>query len=42
MYRLSASAEKTAECLKVEKKYSNGEDIGYVGEITQVNPTDFI
>ena len=24
--------------LKVEKKYSNGQDIGYVGEITQVNP----
>ena len=24
--------------LKVEKKYSGGEDIGYVGEITEVNP----
>ena len=24
--------------LKVEKKYSNGEDIGFVGEITEVNP----
>ena len=24
--------------LKVKKKYSNGEDIGFVGEITSVNP----
>ena len=24
--------------LKVEKKYSNGQDIGFVGEITEVNP----
>ena len=29
---------KDAGLLKVEKKYSNGEDIGFVGEITQVNP----
>lgn len=28
---------KDGELLKVEKKYSNGADIGYVGEITQVN-----
>ena len=32
---------KDGGMLKVEKKYSNGQDIGYVGEITQVNPTDF-
>ena len=29
---------KDGVLLKVEKKYSNGEDIGYVGEITEVNP----
>ena len=29
---------KDGGLLKVEKKYSNGEDIGYVGEITAVNP----
>ena len=29
---------KDGGLLKVEKKYSNGQDIGYVGEITQVNP----
>lgn len=29
---------KDAGLLKVEKKYSEGQDIGYVGEITQVNP----
>ncbi len=29
---------KDGGLLKVEKKYSNGEDIGYVGEITDVNP----
>ncbi|MBP5198220.1 MAG: acetylglutamate kinase [Lachnospiraceae bacterium] len=29
---------KDAGLLKVEKKYSNGEDIGYVGEVTNVNP----
>ena len=29
---------KDGGLLKVEKKYSNGEDIGYVGEITKVNP----
>ena len=29
---------KDAGLLKVEKKLSNGQDIGYVGEITQVNP----
>lgn len=29
---------KDAGLLKVEKKYSNGEDIGFVGEITEVNP----
>ncbi len=34
----SASAEKDGGLLKVEKKYSNGEDIGFVGEITEVNP----
>ena len=29
---------KDAGLLKVEKKLSNGQDIGYVGEITEVNP----
>ena len=29
---------KDGGLLKVEKKYSNGEDIGYVGEITEVKP----
>ena len=29
---------KDGGMLKAEKKYSNGQDIGYVGEITQVNP----
>ena len=29
---------KDGGLLKVEKKLSNGEDIGYVGEITEVNP----
>ena len=29
---------KDGGLLKVEKKYSNGDDIGYVGEITEVNP----
>ncbi|MCR4694795.1 MAG: acetylglutamate kinase [Pseudobutyrivibrio sp.] len=29
---------KDGGLLKVEKKYSEGKDIGYVGEITQVNP----
>ena len=29
---------KDGGLLKVEKKYSNGEDIGFVGEITEVNP----
>ena len=29
---------KDGGLLKVEKKLSNGQDIGYVGEITQVNP----
>lgn len=29
---------KDGGLLKVEKKYSNGEDIGYVGEITDVKP----
>ncbi len=29
---------KDGGLLKVEKKYSNGEDIGYVGEIKSVNP----
>ena len=28
---------KDGELLKVKKKYSNGEDIGFVGDITQVN-----
>ena len=30
-------AEKTAVFLKVEKKYSDGKDIGFVGEIKEVN-----
>ena len=29
---------KDGGLLQVEKKYSGGEDIGYVGEITEVNP----
>ena len=29
---------KDGGLLKVENKYSNGEDIGFVGEITEVNP----
>ncbi|MCR5467645.1 MAG: acetylglutamate kinase [Lachnospiraceae bacterium] len=29
---------KDAGLLKVEKKLSNGEDIGFVGEVTEVNP----
>lgn len=29
---------KDGGLLKVEKKFSNGEDIGFVGEITEVNP----
>lgn len=29
---------KDGGLLKVEKKYSEGQDIGYVGEITEVNP----
>lgn len=29
---------KDGGLLKVEKKYSDGQDIGYVGEITEVNP----
>ncbi len=29
---------KDGGLLKVEKKYSNGEDIGFVGEVTEVNP----
>lgn len=29
---------KDGKLLKVEKKYSNGQDIGFVGEITEVNP----
>ena len=29
---------KDGGLLKVEKKYSNGEDIGFVGEIKEVNP----
>ena len=29
---------KDGGLLSVEKKYANGEDIGFVGEITQVNP----
>ena len=28
---------KDGGLLKVEKKYSNGEDIGFVGEITDIN-----
>lgn len=30
---------KDGSLLQVEKKYSDGEDIGYVGEITKVNPS---
>ena len=29
---------KDGGLLKVEKKYSEGQDIGFVGEITEVNP----
>ena len=29
---------KDGGLLRVEKKYSDGQDIGYVGEITEVNP----
>lgn len=29
---------KDGGLLRVEKKYSNGEDIGFVGEVTEVNP----
>ena len=29
---------KDGKLLKVEKKYSNGQDIGFVGNITEVNP----
>ena len=29
---------KDGGLLKVKKRYSNGEDIGFVGEITEVNP----
>ena len=29
---------KDGNLLKVEKKYSNGQDIGFVGNITEVNP----
>lgn len=29
---------KDGDLLKVEKKYSGGEDIGYVGEVKEVNP----
>ena len=31
------SAEKTAAVLRVKKKLSKGEDIGFVGEVTKVN-----
>lgn len=33
---------KDGGLLKVKKKYSNGEDIGFVGEITDVNPKFFM
>lgn len=33
---------KDGGLLKVKKKYSNGEDIGFVGEITDVNPKSFM
>ena len=36
--RLLFISGKDGGLLKVEKKYSNGEDIGFVGEITEVNP----
>ncbi|MBQ7925354.1 MAG: acetylglutamate kinase, partial [Lachnospiraceae bacterium] len=29
---------KDGGLLKVEKKYSNGQDIGFVGDVTEVNP----
>ena len=29
---------KDGELLRVDKKYSNGQDIGYVGEVKEVNP----
>ena len=32
------SAARTAAFLNAEKKLSGGEDIGYVGDITHVNP----
>ena len=31
---------KDGALLKVEKKYSEGQDIGYVGEIKEVNAAD--
>ena len=31
-------SRKDGNLLKVEKKYSNGQDIGFVGNITEVNP----
>ena len=31
---------KDGGLLRVEKKYSQGQDIGFVGEITQVEPKD--
>ena len=37
-YRLLVSVEKMAAFLKCKKKYSGGEDIGFVGDITEVNP----
>ena len=33
---------KDGGLLRVEKKYSDGQDIGYVGEITEVNPKIFL
>ena len=30
--------KKMVDCSRLRKKYSNGQDIGFVGEITEVNP----
>ena len=34
----ASAAQRRRTCSKVKKKYSDGQDIGYVGEITDVNP----
>ncbi len=33
---------KDGGLLQVEKKYSDGKDIGFVGDVTKVNPKIFI